>query len=253
MPVTSVLIDVHQDTQTLLLNQAKVCKSANPILQTLFVTLHPAEQFLPSISAQKPERPGVLGSKTKQHLHPWSANDPQFVWPFRGLDLTLASAGRFLHLCCFQLQRLQLCIQEWYHGFLALWLKSEQIRGIASAKTQRLVFFSMAQWLNHQSASKYPSRWTGMDRRGNDTWTPLAVADGVWRLFFSIFHFWILLKGVRLSDDNREDTCKISDGRRESAVRLLPLVLLSLLQPGWGLIEAAESLTSRRTQEQILR
>jgi len=25
-----------------LLNQAKVCKNANPILQTLFVTLHPA-------------------------------------------------------------------------------------------------------------------------------------------------------------------------------------------------------------------
>jgi len=42
MPVTSVLINVHQDTQTLLLNQAKVCKNANPILQTLFVTLHPA-------------------------------------------------------------------------------------------------------------------------------------------------------------------------------------------------------------------
>lgn len=72
----------------------------------------------------------------------------------------------------------------------------------------------------------------------------------------TIFQYFSLLNSLERCSfewwQQRRQRGKISDGRRESAVRLLPLVLLSLLQPGWGLIEAAESLTSRRTQEQIL-
>ena len=93
------------------------------------------------------------------------------AWGLGGLDLTLASAGRFLHLCCCQLQRLQLCIQEWYHGFSAF------LGRVSGWRADSLHFRPRLKdlFLTHGSATRVPRNiqvdWMEWKSRGNDTWT----------------------------------------------------------------------------------
>jgi hypothetical protein len=251
MPVTSVLINVHQDTQTLLLNQAKVCNSANPILQTLFVTLYTAycsSLFLRSqpknLSYQE-----CLDQKQNNTYVP-VANDLQFIWPRRPrLNPRLRwKVSPSMLLSAPKVTAVHPRMVPWFLG------------GVAEEWTDSVHFRPRLKdlFLTHGSTTRVP-------RNIQVGWREWIEEEMIRELnsprscrwsMETIFQYFSLLNSLERCSfewwQQRRQRGKISDGRRESAVRLLPRVLLSLLQPGWGLIEAAESLTSRRTQEQIL-
>ena len=169
------------------------------------------------------------------------------AWGLGGLDLTLASAGRFLHLCCCQLQRLQLCIQEWYHGFSAF------LGRVSGWRADSLHFRPRLKdlFLTHGSATRVPRNiqvdWMEWieEEMIRELHSPRSCQ---WRrvLYVSHIYFWILLNSVPLSDDIREDRQHFWWMFVDTFVYACSLESSAT----WGLIEAAESLTSRRTQEQ---
>ena len=110
----------------------------------------------------KPELPGVLGSKTKQHL----ANDLQFLWYGLGprrprLNPCLRwKVSPSMLLSAPKVTAVHPRMVPWFLGisWQGFWLKSRF--AAFSAKTQRLVSNA---WLSDQSAAKYPSRLNGME------------------------------------------------------------------------------------------